>query len=225
METCSALLAICAGNSPVTGEFPAQRPVTRNFDVFFDLHLNERLSKQSWGWWFETPSSPLWRHCNVLKWIFVSKRVPVLFDDFSLVLRSAVLGYVPYGRNWPGSSIIKNFSHLCGTTLYLPFSSAATSLCSMYNTTKNTSNHFTDLETDLKWVNSSLAMIRSAIPIMLITWRRHDMEIPIYLPIVMIYRRIPIKRTINRGLFCFLFCFVFIVSLKKFWTNSRAASD
>ena len=42
-----ALLAICAGNSPVTGEFPAQRPVTRSFDVFFDLRLNKRLSKQS----------------------------------------------------------------------------------------------------------------------------------------------------------------------------------
>ena len=39
METFSALLAICAGNSPVTGEFPAQRPVTRSFDVFFDLRL------------------------------------------------------------------------------------------------------------------------------------------------------------------------------------------
>ena len=39
METFSALLALCAGNSPVTGEFPSQRPVTRSFDVFFDLRL------------------------------------------------------------------------------------------------------------------------------------------------------------------------------------------
>ena len=39
METFSVLLAICAGNSPVTCEFPAQRPVTRSFDVFFDLRL------------------------------------------------------------------------------------------------------------------------------------------------------------------------------------------
>ena len=46
------------------GEFPAQRPVTLSFDVFFDLRLNKPLSKQSWGWWFETQSSPLWRHCN-----------------------------------------------------------------------------------------------------------------------------------------------------------------
>ena len=64
METFSALLAICAGNSPVTGEFPSQRPVTRSFDIFFNLRLNKRLSKQSWGWWFDTPSCPLWCHCN-----------------------------------------------------------------------------------------------------------------------------------------------------------------
>ena len=36
-----------------TGDFPAQRPVTRNFDVSFDMRLNKRLSKQSWGWWLE----------------------------------------------------------------------------------------------------------------------------------------------------------------------------
>ena len=66
VETFSALLALCAGNSPVTGEFTAQRPVTRSFDVFFDLFLNKRLSKQSWGWWFEMPSHPLWRHFNDL---------------------------------------------------------------------------------------------------------------------------------------------------------------
>ena len=48
METFSALLTICAGNSPGTGKFPAQRPVTRSFDVF------------------EKPSSPLWRRCNAL---------------------------------------------------------------------------------------------------------------------------------------------------------------
>ena len=60
----SALLALCAGNSPVPGEFTAQRPVTRSFDVSFDLRLNKRLNKQSWGWWFETLPSPLWRHCN-----------------------------------------------------------------------------------------------------------------------------------------------------------------
>ena len=64
MEAISALLALCAGNSPITGEFPSQRPVTPSFDVFFNLCLNKRLSKQSWRWWFETPSFSLWRHCN-----------------------------------------------------------------------------------------------------------------------------------------------------------------
>ena len=64
VETFSALQVLCMGNSPVTGAFPAQRPMTLSFDVFFDLHLNKRLSKQPWGWWFETPSRPFWRHCN-----------------------------------------------------------------------------------------------------------------------------------------------------------------
>ena len=64
METVSVLLAICAGNSPVTGEFPAQRPVKWSFDASFNLRMNKWLSKQWWDWWFETPSRPLWRHCN-----------------------------------------------------------------------------------------------------------------------------------------------------------------
>ena len=52
MEAFSASLALCAGNSPVAGEYPSQRPVTRSFDVFFDRRLIKRLSKQAWGWWF-----------------------------------------------------------------------------------------------------------------------------------------------------------------------------
>ena len=62
-ETFSALLALCA----VPGDFPL--PVTRSFDVFFDLRPNKRLSNQWWGWWFETLSSPLWRHCNDITFI------------------------------------------------------------------------------------------------------------------------------------------------------------
>ena len=57
------LLALCAGNFPVTGEFPTQRPVTRSFDFFY-LRLNKRLNK-SGDWWSETPSRWLWRHGNV----------------------------------------------------------------------------------------------------------------------------------------------------------------
>ena len=95
METLSALLAICAGNSPVTGEFPSKRPVTRSFDVFFDLCLNKRLSKQSRGWWFQTPWRPLWRHCNV---------------TFS-------------AEYWVGgvrgfSKVVATFNHVCGPSIF-----------------------------------------------------------------------------------------------------------
>ena len=48
---------------PGTSEFPAHRPVTRSFGVFFDLRLNKRLSIQSWGWRIETLPRPLWYYC------------------------------------------------------------------------------------------------------------------------------------------------------------------
>ena len=58
METFSRYWLFLRGihRFPVPGEFPTQRPVTRRFDVFFDLRLNKRFSKQSWGWWFEALS-------------------------------------------------------------------------------------------------------------------------------------------------------------------------
>ena len=66
MEAFPAILGICAGNSPVTGEFPAQRPVTRSFDGIFDLRLNKR-QEIIMRLVIETPSHPLWRQCNVTK--------------------------------------------------------------------------------------------------------------------------------------------------------------
>ena len=58
------ILALCAGNSPVTGEFPSQRPVTQSFDVLLGLRLYKRLGKQ-WSYRrFQTSSRSLWRHCN-----------------------------------------------------------------------------------------------------------------------------------------------------------------
>ena len=56
-----------------TGKFPSQKPVTRSFDMFFDLRLNKRLSNQRSGWSFETPLCSLWRHCN---------RISEKFNDF-----------------------------------------------------------------------------------------------------------------------------------------------
>ena len=64
-----------------TLEFPSRRPMTRSFDVLFDLCLNKRLSKQSWGWWFETPPCPLWRHCNVApKLMLANCKSNIYFD-------------------------------------------------------------------------------------------------------------------------------------------------
>ena len=112
METFSALLAICAGNSPVTGEFPAQRPVTRSFDVSFDMRLNKRFSKPRWGWWFETPSHPLWRHCNELcceqlHWGEEIWRVPGIIHTVLLYLypQRSWKGVGEWGMGYPGFSL------------------------------------------------------------------------------------------------------------------------
>ena len=75
MEASSALLALCEGNPPVTGGFPSQRPVTRSFDVFFDLRLNKWLSIKVRRRWFETP----WYY--ILGIIVVNKRAPYQYKD------------------------------------------------------------------------------------------------------------------------------------------------
>ena len=93
METFPALLAIYARNSSVSGEFPAQRPVTRSFDVFFDLCLNKWLSKQWWGWWFETPSRPLWRYCNVAWALAVKLVLQTLPNEKSPLVQLRVGGH------------------------------------------------------------------------------------------------------------------------------------
>ena len=101
MEIFSPLLALCAGNSPVCGEIPAQRPVTRSFGVFFDLRLNKRLSKQSWGWWFETPSRPLWRQsngvlCSILSSCMSELVVPLFLSIASYRSQVEVFLYIHY---------------------------------------------------------------------------------------------------------------------------------
>ena len=74
------------------GEFTGPRWIPQikasdaEFDVFFDLRLNKRLSKKPWGWWFETPSRPLWRHCNEsgVKWAAWRLKSPAMDCLFSL---------------------------------------------------------------------------------------------------------------------------------------------
>ena len=62
METFSALLALCEGNPPVTGGFPSQGPVTRGFDVFFDLLLKKNKNKKKNGWANTRDAGDLRRH-------------------------------------------------------------------------------------------------------------------------------------------------------------------
>ena len=93
METFSALLAFCAVNSPVTGEFTAQRPVTRSFEVLFNQRLNKGLSTQAWGWWFETPSRPLWRHCYVKFW---SQRIQIKPEKYFLQASKSATHFTEY---------------------------------------------------------------------------------------------------------------------------------
>ena len=114
MKTFSVLPTICAGNSPVPGEFPTQRPVTRSF-VYFDLRPNKRLSKQSWGWWFETLSCSLWRHRNAVehfkfreKWKYIS----VFFRHPPILIRGSILRFF-VEKN-------KNISHFAKSISWLP---------------------------------------------------------------------------------------------------------
>ena len=90
---------VCAGISLVPSEFPAQRPVTRSFNVFFDLRQNKRVRKQSWGWWFERPPSPLWRHCNDVR-RHLQSSCPTLFQVLKRAIWSSTSHQWGISRNW-----------------------------------------------------------------------------------------------------------------------------
>ena len=93
------------------GELPTQRPVMRSFDVFFDLRLNKRLSKQPWGWWFETPVWSLWRHRNgEFRYWWDMLRHPVTFLLHSL--KYPWINYRSCNCNWSAMP-------LCGTLCYI----------------------------------------------------------------------------------------------------------
>ena len=91
--------------------------VTRRFDVFLDLCPNKQLSKQSWGWWFETPPGSLWRHSNEslgIQWnrhIYVAPRkenmtLTVIYTLFGLYTRTGsnfldmFVSYISNVRAW-----------------------------------------------------------------------------------------------------------------------------
>ena len=100
---------------------PTQRPVTRSFVVFFDLRLNKGLSKQSWGWWFETLSRPLWCHCNdsyeharvLLSPVITRVSEVILFSPCVFVCLSRCLsgrfnyeGLVPHKQYFAGTLLV-----------------------------------------------------------------------------------------------------------------------
>ena len=109
------------------GEFPAQRPVTRIFEVFFDLRLNKRLSKQSWGWWFETPSRPLWRHSNTMMpreyWRLGNLSVNTMFLLSSdIITRQSMFGtygQIPLWISYCGGDTSRDPSSSCDFVLLL----------------------------------------------------------------------------------------------------------
>ena len=123
------------------GEFPTQRPVTRSFDVLFDLCLNKRLSKPSWGWWFETPSRSLWRHRNVERSCSTSSCERELKEWYNLFLQFGTIKQYPgrhfsetdifavllLGRVFPYSSevfvTLTPWYTLCKNILEMPFES------------------------------------------------------------------------------------------------------
>ena len=99
------------------GEFPTQRPVTRSFDVFSDLRLNERLSKQPWGWGFETPSWSLWRQCNassMLRCVIIRRTTSTSEEwlvSFFLLCRAVIIS-LSFGQYWQGSLLCHRVTHI-----------------------------------------------------------------------------------------------------------------
>ena len=100
------------GNSPVTGEYPSQKPVTLIFDVFFDRRLDKRLSKWSRRRWLETPSRPLWRPCDVpwpvldkMKWNRgLNNHIYTVFCvwcNYSCMHHDDVIKWKHFPRSWP----------------------------------------------------------------------------------------------------------------------------
>ena len=89
-------------------------PVTRSFDVFFDLRLHKRLSKQSRDWWFETLSRPLWRHRNVCTHPSDDPTIHVisccLYTNTTIVCANAIQENNINYKNWSRSKFLKHTS-------------------------------------------------------------------------------------------------------------------
>ena len=126
-----------------TGEYPAQRPVTRSFDVFCDLRLNKRLSKQPWGWWIETPPWSLWCHCNAhltnsckYRWTSYLFQINNIYKLFLLSRYAYLSPHLPEYYSWRRHTKIQYFPNTMRTFVFcyvfllvsLPISFRITSL-------------------------------------------------------------------------------------------------
>ena len=105
--------------------------LTRSLDVISDLHLNKRLSKQSWGWWFEMPMRSLWRHCNAkyngcysnhyqrsAKWIyvFIRKHSCYAYPYFKKVIWQTVMQeyHILFNSSSPSHDLCRHWiCHRC----------------------------------------------------------------------------------------------------------------
>ena len=120
METLSALLAFCVGNSPVTGEFPIQRPVTWRSDAFVYLGPYQQLSKQWRRRWFETPWLSLWRHHNgifVLHLEIISKLEVSIYGLCQVMTQRYKLYAIHHSK---ANIIYPSYRSVC-RTLYISF--------------------------------------------------------------------------------------------------------
>ena len=79
---------------------------------FFYLRLNKRLSKQSWGWWLETPLLPLWRKCNVIwygldihfsnvKWVSLRLKSPTIRPFVQKLFQTNMNENIKALQYWP----------------------------------------------------------------------------------------------------------------------------
>ena len=123
METFSALLALWEGNSPVTFEFPSQRPVTRSSDFFFDIRLNNRdagdLRRHHAHYDVTLMNGQNYLACEVGAMIFISKKT-CIHEVLNVVASNRfmyyVLGISKCKRSWPRSYFIILFmtNHITG---------------------------------------------------------------------------------------------------------------
>ena len=120
-----ALLAFCAGNSPVTGEFPPQRPVTRSFDVSFDLCLNQQLNKQWRPRWSKTTSRWLWRLSNALAllWLDLVYSYDVLLESYTGTSTGAIIILLRCKKNhsWEYRKILIKYNKTGPVCIYFTY--------------------------------------------------------------------------------------------------------